>query len=539
MISEFKKYQRSQIAELRPYEEGEELPDTVSISAADRKAGSPKKGDMIARNPKDHGDQWLVAAQYFADNFTPIEGQEKSASVKGNRQKIREAMKKAAAQSADPEQQMQPQQNSEPNPGDRQIPKGHKYDPRALKPLARMLWAMSVSMGHALQAYRTFNRVKSSTVSPDGMLGGRGYVMKVSELRQRLYDAVEALSAISDTIHDEINGPHWKPKIAELEPTEVDAIDRLIGESEEMLDDPAKEVEESAEQVERGGKKSPNWPPTDDEGDETASQIPTGGSQEVVQRTKEASSAFPVTTLPGPRIQHIDRADVDQTGPYGSYNKDEPLDPNDKWRRDEGFPSTWETSDLGPVGASAYPDAFSDDTRTEGFDFGLGYGAKGQGAGGYGTKGPQGQVYAPSSDLPNDPAAPTKDSESDSNPKIELQLQDRAKAAKIVDRLMVQRLGSQDWEPGAKLPNDNGPPVARSDYFDGPKGGNDWNSVRSQAELPGDDENALLQSDRGTTDKGYKLEHMDQPYVEWDYTTHNQKPDGLTDRDLESGPYGR
>jgi hypothetical protein len=58
--------------ELRPYESGEELSSRVSISAADQEAGSPKIGDMIARNPKNHDDQWLVAADYFADNFEPI-----------------------------------------------------------------------------------------------------------------------------------------------------------------------------------------------------------------------------------------------------------------------------------------------------------------------------------------------------------------------------------------------------------------------------------------------------------------------------------
>ena len=30
-------------------------------------------GDMIARNPKNHADKWLVAAQYFSDNFEPLE----------------------------------------------------------------------------------------------------------------------------------------------------------------------------------------------------------------------------------------------------------------------------------------------------------------------------------------------------------------------------------------------------------------------------------------------------------------------------------
>lgn len=71
-MSEFKQYLRKQIAELRPYEPGEALDSKVSISEADRKAGSPKLGDMIARNPKDHDDQWLVAAAYFADNFEPM-----------------------------------------------------------------------------------------------------------------------------------------------------------------------------------------------------------------------------------------------------------------------------------------------------------------------------------------------------------------------------------------------------------------------------------------------------------------------------------
>lgn len=68
----FKNYRRKQIAELRPYE-GEDLSDRVSVSAPDREAGSPKAGDMIARNPKNHDDQWLVAAAYFADNFEPAD----------------------------------------------------------------------------------------------------------------------------------------------------------------------------------------------------------------------------------------------------------------------------------------------------------------------------------------------------------------------------------------------------------------------------------------------------------------------------------
>lgn len=72
-MSEFKNYRRKQIAELRPFSEGEKLSDAVSVSQADKDAGSPKVGDMIARNPKNHDDQWLVAKQYFEDNFEEVE----------------------------------------------------------------------------------------------------------------------------------------------------------------------------------------------------------------------------------------------------------------------------------------------------------------------------------------------------------------------------------------------------------------------------------------------------------------------------------
>jgi hypothetical protein len=71
-MSEFKQYRRKLIAEFRSFQEGEQLPESVSIWQADRDNGSPKVGDMIARNPKNHDDQWLVAKQYFKDNFEPV-----------------------------------------------------------------------------------------------------------------------------------------------------------------------------------------------------------------------------------------------------------------------------------------------------------------------------------------------------------------------------------------------------------------------------------------------------------------------------------
>lgn len=61
-------YRRKGFSELRPYVPSEDITN-VSISQADKDAGSPKPGDMIARNPKNHADQWLVAKKYFEDNL--------------------------------------------------------------------------------------------------------------------------------------------------------------------------------------------------------------------------------------------------------------------------------------------------------------------------------------------------------------------------------------------------------------------------------------------------------------------------------------
>ncbi len=70
-MPEYKQYRRKQIAELADWTPDINM-DGVSISEADTKNGSPKLGDKIARNPKNHSDRWLVAGDYFRDNFEQI-----------------------------------------------------------------------------------------------------------------------------------------------------------------------------------------------------------------------------------------------------------------------------------------------------------------------------------------------------------------------------------------------------------------------------------------------------------------------------------
>ena len=85
----FKKYRRTNVAEMRPIDEQDignfdsvkgnlgTMSDFgmiyISISNQDLGNGSPKVGDMVARNPENHKDQWLVAKEYFEANFESME----------------------------------------------------------------------------------------------------------------------------------------------------------------------------------------------------------------------------------------------------------------------------------------------------------------------------------------------------------------------------------------------------------------------------------------------------------------------------------
>jgi len=58
------KYRRSGITEMRPWTPGTDM-NGVSVSDADKAAGHPAAGDMIARDPGNHDDMWLVTEAYF------------------------------------------------------------------------------------------------------------------------------------------------------------------------------------------------------------------------------------------------------------------------------------------------------------------------------------------------------------------------------------------------------------------------------------------------------------------------------------------
>jgi len=541
------------------------------------------------------------------------------------------------------------------SPAQRKIPANHSFDPKSIKPLVKMLWATSVALGHTLTAHRQFARLKSVAFSPDGLVGGQGYVMSVKDVRAKLYEAGELLSTICDSIYDEVNGPHWKPKMAELDKSDKSDVLKLLDDATDYMEDPEGEAEEDMEEVEDGPNpkhKPAGFAPKrmkNEEDPSKGSQIPGGGAASDSQgpqparfdrpemtkqsSVRHANSTLPVNSLPGPRVDHLDRGE--QPGPFGSYNRDESL-PTGEWGSNEGvgndydYPSEWENDfsgksassrilqkpgfhefevQAGPIevtlevivpepyegspisatvtvdttsvsldtlqdldgkilsavsrllgtrvtwlerdwgrgqrrgemtrhldmggktAASHVPDSNTDPTPTDGFDFGIGRGngdeANGEGAGGYGESNPSTGnkgVYGPRSGLPWDPGGKTHDDDSDSNAVVE-----NATSGRSIPVTAT-----------ALMPLDVLPPVARSDYYAGPKG-NDLDIVTgevAESEMPGDGAGAPYDSLKAPgPNVGYKYERPDVPYKKMDYTTTQMRPDWMTQRDPIQGPY--
>ena len=78
-MSKFKKYRRTNIAEMKIATQDNIDFSKISISESDMdevydvRDGRIEVAGMIARNPNNHEDQWYVSKKYFEENFEILE----------------------------------------------------------------------------------------------------------------------------------------------------------------------------------------------------------------------------------------------------------------------------------------------------------------------------------------------------------------------------------------------------------------------------------------------------------------------------------
>jgi hypothetical protein len=95
-------------------------------------------------------------------------------------------------------------------PSKREIPEENQFNKEKSKSLSEVLNHCMIALENTSGAYGIFAKLNSVEISPDGKLGGRGYIQNIVDIRRQLTNIIEALSSISDTLFDEVHANHWK-----------------------------------------------------------------------------------------------------------------------------------------------------------------------------------------------------------------------------------------------------------------------------------------------------------------------------------------
>jgi hypothetical protein len=108
--------------------------------------------------------------------------------------------------------------------------KGVRSVAKTYKNLAEAFLCMS-------KAVNNFTSCKSSEISPDGKLGGKGYIQPIKNIRSSMAECLNLMSELIDTFHDEVNSPYWKKTTIEENPVVLEILnlaDKAIDEAEEL-----------------------------------------------------------------------------------------------------------------------------------------------------------------------------------------------------------------------------------------------------------------------------------------------------------------
>ena len=134
--------------------------------------------------------------------------------------------------------------------GSRRNLDGFVYDISKAKILKRSLHNINVSLGTLISTLKEVTMLRGSEITPDGMLGGRGFIMSFKDMKGHITDAVRNLSDVTDTISDELTNPKWGLSNEEV---------KKVKKEKEDVEDKVEIMEETVDQL----------PPEDAEDTET------------------------------------------------------------------------------------------------------------------------------------------------------------------------------------------------------------------------------------------------------------------------------
>jgi len=121
---------------------------------------------------------------------------------------------------------------------------GFRFKDQGIKSIANTYKHLAKAFMELAKANNTFSSCKSSQISPDGKLGGRGYVLSIRDIRGMMGNLMNGMSELIDTFHDEVNSPYLKRTVIEDNPI----IKDILSDAEDIIDK-AEDIEEVSEKV--------------------------------------------------------------------------------------------------------------------------------------------------------------------------------------------------------------------------------------------------------------------------------------------------
>lgn len=126
------------------------------------------------------------------------------------------------------------------------------YDPSKASVLKKALHNVNVSLGTLISAMKELSILRGSDVTPDGMLGGKGFIMPFKEVKAKINTAITELSDVTDTLADELTNPKWGLSDSER---------RKVKKENEIVEEKVEEVEEEVPQEGNPDTENNDLPP--------------------------------------------------------------------------------------------------------------------------------------------------------------------------------------------------------------------------------------------------------------------------------------
>lgn len=120
---------------------------------------------------------------------------------------------------------------------------GFSYDKSKAKILKKSLHSMNVSLGTLISAMKELSMIRGSEITPDGKLGGKGFIMTYKEIKKIVNESISNLSDVTDTIADELTNPQWGLSTTEKKKVkkEQEMVEDKVEEAEEVIEDEVSE----------------------------------------------------------------------------------------------------------------------------------------------------------------------------------------------------------------------------------------------------------------------------------------------------------